>query len=40
MNDIKPKYVKENAPHLFEDNSIQKEESQDEEDEGEDILDL
>lgn len=40
MNDIKPKYVKEYAPHLFEDNSIQKEESQDEEDEGEDILDL
>ncbi|KAJ8623118.1 hypothetical protein MRB53_031647 [Persea americana] len=34
MNDIKPKYVKEYAPHLFEDNSIQKEESQDEEDEG------
>ena len=38
MNDRKPKYVKEYAPPLFEDNNIQKEESQDEEDESEDIL--
>lgn len=40
MNDRKPKYAKDHALHLFEDNRILEEDYQDEEDEGANIMDL